>query len=174
MNDDTTHQPPPSTSVTVGIASALLVVGVVLVFWSPGWKGIHRLDPRIPPGAFGAVIGVYFLFAGAGLIAIPQMMKGAAKLMEFAPDPDADRTKWAPRLVGLLEAVLYPTSLLAGHGAFIGVWLALKTAGSWKRWEKETYEGRARFQIFLLGNGLSILFGAATYAAIRAYFLAGG
>ena len=54
---------------------------------------------------------------------------------------------------------------------FIGVWLALKVAGQWQQWSEDkpyreggpTIVGRQLFNIFLIGNALSI-----TYAVVGA------
>jgi hypothetical protein len=70
------------------------------------------------------------------------------------------RNENLPRIVGLLEAFLYPTALLAGFPEFIGVWLVLKVAGSWSGWQ-DPEKGRALFQVFLVGTALSLAYGAA-------------
>jgi len=51
-----------------------------------------------------------------------------------------------------------------GKPEFIGVWLVLKVAGQWKRWGGEAkvagkdLEGRVFYNIFLIGNGLSLAY----------------
>jgi hypothetical protein len=51
-----------------------------------------------------------------------------------------------------------------GYPGFIAVWLGLKVVPQWKRWNENTkmagkeLEGRAVFNIFLIGNGLSVVF----------------
>ena len=51
-----------------------------------------------------------------------------------------------------------------GKPEFIGVWLVLKVAGSWNRWGEtgtiggKKIEGRAFYNIFLIGSGLSIAY----------------
>ena len=62
-------------------------------------------------------------------------------------------------IVGLLERFLYTTTWLMGKeaSAFIGIWLVLKTAGQWGRWGEE--EGRAIYNVFLVGSALSLIFG---------------
>ena len=44
---------------------------------------------------------------------------------------------YQPRLVGLIERVLYLGSLQMGKPEFIGLWLALKVAGQWNRWRRD-------------------------------------
>ena len=64
-----------------------------------------------------------------------------------------------PQVLGLLESILYTTACLIEKYEFISVWLLLKVAGSFKREFKsaEHFE-RQKFNIFLIGNGLLILF----------------
>lgn len=73
-----------------------------------------------------------------------------------------------PMLVGILERFLYTASFQSGHAAFIAVWLGLKAVPQWKRWvEKTTYiqgrkiEGRSIYNIFLIGNAVSLVYGVA-------------
>jgi len=76
---------------------------------------------------------------------------------------------WQPGVLGCVERFLYAASFQLGKPEFIGVWLALKVAGQWKRWgEDQEYEGRliagrAIYNIFLIGNALSV-----SYAVIGA------
>jgi hypothetical protein len=71
-----------------------------------------------------------------------------------------------PRLVGLVERALYVASWQYHVPEFIGIWMALKAAGQWKRWgegipdssgEKKS-EGRSFYNIFLIGSGLSVAY----------------
>ncbi len=48
------------------------------------------------------------------------------------------RNLWPPALLGVCEAVLYPTAFIVGHTDFIGLWLLLKVAGQWPRWGLES------------------------------------
>lgn len=83
----------------------------------------------------------------------------------FRPD------KWQPLVVGVVERVLYVATLQAGRGEFIGVWLALKVAGQWRRWSQPAEpgipEGRSIYQNFLIGNGLSILYALVGFKLIE-------
>jgi hypothetical protein len=82
---------------------------------------------------------------------------GIRKLFGLASDEDVKPVYlWPPLLVGSCEAILYPTALLIGKAEFIGVWLALKVAGHWSLWTGD-YKGRNRFNMFLIGNALSII-----------------
>ena len=76
-------------------------------------------------------------------------------------------------LVGFVERALFVATLQMGRGEFIGVWLALKVAGQWKRWgEGETIDnrkvdGRIFYNIFLIGSGLSIAYAFVGAQLIR-------
>ena len=54
--------------------------------------------------------------------------------------------------------------LQLGLGNLIGVWLVLKVAGHWKRWmddgdvQTQRPDGRSVFNIFLIGNALTVLY----------------
>ena len=77
-------------------------------------------------------------------------------------DPVAERVRWIPITVGGFERAIITTLVrwnVSGSAAFIGAWVAVKTAGGWASWSKETTYGRAILFIGLLGNALSILFG---------------
>lgn len=69
---------------------------------------------------------------------------------------------WQPRIVGCVERALYTGSFQLGKPEFIGIWLALKVAGQWKRWSEDKdyggrlIAGRAIYNIFLIGSALSI------------------
>lgn len=75
--------------------------------------------------------------------------------------------RWRAQVIGWLERFLYTTSILIGSPEFIAVWLALKVAGQWDRWKLDigekaafgTVRARATYSVYLVGNGLSILFG---------------
>ena len=42
---------------------------------------------------------------------------------------------WHSAVVGTIEAVLYTSAWVMNQKEFIGVWLVLKVAGRWQRWE---------------------------------------
>jgi len=71
---------------------------------------------------------------------------------------------WQGEALARLEGVLYVAFLQLGLGQLIGVWLVIKVAGQWKRWTDDGDEktqrpdGRAVFNIFLIGNALSVLY----------------
>jgi hypothetical protein len=71
---------------------------------------------------------------------------------------------WQGDALARIEGVLYVAFLQLGLGYLIGVWLILKVVGQWKRWTDDGDEktqrpdGRSVFNIFLIGNALSVLY----------------
>jgi hypothetical protein len=57
--------------------------------------------------------------------------------------------------LGVVERLLYVAAIIAGEGSWVGVWLGAKVAVSWRRWSEAD---RAIYNVFLIGNALSILF----------------
>lgn len=69
--------------------------------------------------------------------------------------------RWTSSLSGILDRVIYTSSLLIPAKEFIAVWLAIKVAVQWKRWDDNEDLGKAcaSFHIFVIGTGLSLLYG---------------
>ena len=71
---------------------------------------------------------------------------------------------WQGDALARIEGVLYVAFLQLGLGNLIGVWLVLKVAGHWKRWvddgdeQTQRPDGRSVFNIFLIGNALTVLY----------------
>ncbi len=68
-------------------------------------------------------------------------------------------------LMGIVERCIYFFSFNLGYEEFIAIWLALKAAPQLRNWEKgfevagyKEISGRVIYNIFLIGNGLSIGF----------------
>jgi len=59
-------------------------------------------------------------------------------------------------VLGIVERGLYTGALLMGAPEWIAVWLALKVAVAWRRWEGEK---RGSYNLFLIGSALSVMFG---------------
>lgn len=72
---------------------------------------------------------------------------------------------WQAKTIGTIDRVLFLLSFLLETPEFIGLWLGIKTVSQYKRWSDDE-PGRATFNIFLTGNGLSILYAAAGYGFI--------
>jgi len=60
--------------------------------------------------------------------------------------------------LGILESASYTVAVLIGAHIWIGVWLVFKVAAQWKRWQNEE---RITYNVFLIGNLLSLFFGIA-------------
>jgi hypothetical protein len=64
-----------------------------------------------------------------------------------------------PKIVGYIERALL--LFLLPNYFVVGVWITLKVAPTWKEWtqvENTKVPGRATYNIFLIGSGLSILY----------------
>lgn len=89
-------------------------------------------------------------------------------------DPTVRPFAYTPRLVGIVERNLYYFAFIMGYPEFIPIWLALKVAGQWGRWEedfplgKDRLPGRIFYNFFLIGTGLSIAY-AVVGAVIKKY-----
>ena len=66
--------------------------------------------------------------------------------------------------LGKIERALYVLAIVFQQAPFIAFWLGLKVAIRWKSWngatkatDDEAQTARARYLIFLIGNGLSLL-----------------
>ena len=78
---------------------------------------------------------------------------------------------WMPRTVGILERLIFTTSFILGRFEYIGIWLALKTIGSWKSNTGENNMNknnlwRVTENIFLMGTAFSLIlsfFGAISF-----------
>ncbi len=148
-----------------------ILVGIGLFFWflfpiAPEW--MQRAAPMIPADRWGRLLGIYTFTMVFNHVIIHPSLLGMRRL--FGIRRTAGETPWPPVFVGLCEAVLYPTSFLFGKPEFIGVWLAIKAAGNWKLWQVDV-EGRIRFQLFLIGNALSILIGFLSFGLMKALVL---
>lgn len=75
--------------------------------------------------------------------------------------------RFLPRFVGGLEQFMYTSAVLIDAREFIAVWLALKLAGEWAWRRTDRSRSYPMFNIFLIGNGLSVSLGAATALIIR-------
>ena len=79
---------------------------------------------------------------------------------------DASRPfTWHTRAIGALEAAMYTSAWVLHQPTLIAGWLVLKVAGKWSRWGQETSrqqgkpEGRAVYNVFLMGTGLNLCCG---------------
>ena len=83
---------------------------------------------------------------------------------QSATNPKNRPQMWQGDALARIEGVLYVALLQLGLGSLIGVWLILKVGGHWKRWiddgdeQTQRPDGRSVFNIFLIGNALSVLY----------------
>ena len=76
-------------------------------------------------------------------------------LYEAVEDRQNYGSHWSARVCGWVERALYTASWVLGRPEFIAVWLAIKVAGTWQRWDNQ----REIYNVFLVRNGLCILYG---------------
>jgi len=117
------------------------------------------------------VVFVGYVFSLAfGHVLISRLVPTLWMVLGRGQSADAEylfRLPVLPEMVGILERMLYTSSLLIGRPEFIGLWLALKVAGGWKGWSepvkapdgKIVINGRDLFSVFLIGSGFSIAYG---------------
>jgi hypothetical protein len=120
---------------------------------------------------FGCLVG-YFISLYIGGSIVKKTISRSWVLMDNDEDELKVRKKfvWATELVGHLERFIYTTSIIFGVKEFIAVWLVLKLSSQWTKWGGEKnpfnpqgndtiYKSRATYQIFILGTGLSLVYG---------------
>ena len=87
--------------------------------------------------------------------------------------PQIRQPSWQGDALARVEGVLYVAFLQLGLGPMIGLWLALKVAGQWKRWmddgdeQTQRPDGRSVFNIFLIGNALTVLYSFVGFKLIE-------
>jgi len=90
-----------------------------------------------------------------------------------ADKPQVRPPVWQGDALDRIEGVLYVAFLQIGLGSMIGLWLVLKVAGQWKRWmddgdeKAERPDGRSVFNIFLIGNALTMLYSFVGFKLIQ-------
>ncbi|MFH1230693.1 MAG: hypothetical protein V1709_04265 [Planctomycetota bacterium] len=142
-------------------------------------KTLHKVKPV----SWSLLMPVWFIGVAVANCIIYFIMKVLNNLL-VRPDFDTDKDAFAqradfygPSLIGVCEHILYPIALIKGIPEFIGVWLALKVAGQWKRWSPDDRDltkaddGRRLFNKFLIGNALSIMFGFLIYIVLKIFVL---
>ncbi len=90
-----------------------------------------------------------------------------------SPAPQVRPPTWQGDALARIEGVLYVAFLQLGLGPMIGLWLVLKVAGQWKRWmddgdeKTQKPDGRSVFNIFLIGNALTVLYSFVGFKLIE-------
>lgn len=162
----------------------MLFLGWGLILCNMQEPQFSNLSKRVRPDAWLIFIGILLssvvITHGVSFI-VSRSLRSILNLK--GKDTNADM--FSPALVGICESIMYPMSFFVGEPKFIGVWLAVKVAGQWVRWkgddkkdkletdiETETLnEGRRRFNGFLVGNAVSIMFGVITWGVIKIWVL---
>ena len=74
-----------------------------------------------------------------------------ASLCSFGHDWNID-DYWLPYIIGVAELLTYPILMSNGAWGVIGFWIGVKTAVSWRGWERT----RTGYNRFLVGNIVSL------------------
>jgi len=118
------------------------------------------------------LVGAWLLYSVLGNVIIDAILRFLTREF-FLREIGSPASRLTPIAVGFCEAWLYPVALITNHANFIGLWLAVKVAGSWVRWSGEGKQGdeldeaRRRFNRFLIGNALSILGASVFYCVLK-------
>jgi hypothetical protein len=122
---------------------------------------------------YAEVIGYGFSLVGDAILA-KNLVETLWK--KVAPKADASnevrRFPWQGEALARIEALLYVAFLEFGLGYLIGVWVSLKVVGQWGRWNGQTStaggrpEGWAVFNVFLIGNALTVFYALVGFALI--------
>lgn len=99
----------------------------------------------------------YSVFIGHFLLS---WFSRTARLPGESLDDQEDITQpWTKDLVGMIDRVIYTSSILFDAKEFIVVWLAFSIAAQWKKWETARNKTDATFNLFVIGTGLSLIHG---------------
>lgn len=166
----------------VALVRGLIFSMVFLVSWRVGQKGTNiwrrgrtsthpqkkiELEIAMKGSDFGAHAAGYLF---ATLVAQVILWPLVSAMWDNLGIPLTHRPRhWQSKALGIVERTLYVVSLQIGQPEFIGVWLVLKVAGQWRRWTEQweldlgggtkvTVVGREVFNVFLLGNAVSIAY----------------
>jgi hypothetical protein len=124
----------------------------------------------------------YFISLFVGGFMVKKTIDLAWKMIDYGKSESTERGKygWTTEMVGYLERFIYTTSVIFGVKELFAAWLVLKLSSQWVKWggvknlekpknvnlifkrqkdEEQKYKSRAIFQIFLLGTGLSLVYG---------------
>jgi len=168
------------------LQGAFLIVGIILTCTNPQFPPVFAsFSSLIRPDAWAVFLGILLVSIALSDFLIFLAIRGIDRLFDLVGEatmPDL----WPSTLVGVTEGILYPVAIAVGKADFIGIWLAVKVAGQWVRWgteypptsgntakdqdlATEAKKGRRRFNKFLIGSGLRILFAALTFVFWRAF-----
>ncbi len=167
------------------ILGFVALAGVYLIWANPCMPPhMARLSDRVRPEAWMLFLGIVLVSLPVAHVLISLALFCMRELFELDDEKDeaekdnARKNLWPPALVGACESVMYPMALFFGKPEFIGVWLAIKVAGGWTRWNpasasdgdrKQINTGRRKYSAFLVGNALSITLACITWAALKVW-----
>jgi len=147
----------------------ITAIGFIILYSSPAFPNwITRTAPYINHNKWHILISIYIFAVVGSHIIIHFVTLGFRNLYKLEGTTRVNL--YTPAFIGFCEAILYPTSFILKKPEFIGIWLAVKVAGNWNLWGKGD-EGRRRFNMFLVGNALSIMIGFITYGAIISFVI---
>jgi len=120
-------------------------------------KGENNMNLEFIYYALGYVYSVWI----GHLLLLSFSRKAWSALGEIPKNKKDMPYRWTSSLAGMIDRIIYISSFLFAAKEFIAVWLAIKVAVQWKRWEdtKDLGKARASFHIFLIGTGLSLMYG---------------
>jgi len=137
------------------------------------WQIIFSENKWVLPLAYlFGVLGGHILI-GQTLSIMWELLRLEARMRNFpTPIPSASnpfvRYTWQVAAVGVIERTPYIMTLQIGRPEFIAVWLTLKTLVQARRWNEEDINpGRAVYNNFLAGSGLSIMYAFVASAVIQ-------
>lgn len=107
--------------------------------------------------------GAYAASIGIGCLTIGPIVHRLSR--RYYPDVTWDM--YLPRIVGALEQFMYITCYLLRHPEFIAVWLAIKLAGEWRQTEGANLH--PLYNIFLVGNALSLIYSVGTALLMKRF-----
>lgn len=118
-----------------------------------------------------AVVFGFGFAIGAGML-VGIVTNATARQWGMKPDsPTASHDPVPAQLIGVVERTLY-VAVSAEPLLIIG-WLLIKIGPQWNRWThgaevkgKGNIPGRSLFNLYLVGNGLSVLYGLVGYRLI--------
>jgi len=146
------------------VAIIALLALLIVICLIPGMMPCSRVIAEFGP----FVLGYAFSVVGPW---VPPWRIGAisARIWRDLGGASATQERRLPVAVGVVERVLYTTSFVIDKPEFIGAWLVLKVAGSWGGWTVgyAGVEGRAMYQTFLIGTGISVAYGLVGAAIIK-------
>lgn len=102
------------------------------------------------------IFGFAFSMLGGGLILWLVIEKWAWSYVRNVSEKGGKPERVLTIPMGILERASYTTAILIGAQVWIGVWFIIKVAAQWKRWQGEE---RITYNVFLIGNLLSLFFG---------------